>query len=41
MRRIAHHVHECRFVVATSIVLALAALLPRVALAGNGDPSGA
>lgn len=40
MRRIAHHLYEIRFVLATSIVLALAAVLPLVAVAGNGDPSG-
>ena len=40
MRRIAQHVYGIRFVLATSIALALAAILPLVALAGGGDPSG-
>ena len=40
MRRIAHQLYGIRFVLGTSIVLAVAAILPLVALAGNGDPSG-
>ena len=40
MRRIARHLYGIRFVLATSIVLALAAILPLVALAGDGDPHG-
>jgi hypothetical protein len=40
MRRIAHQLYGIRFVLATSIVLAFAAILPLVALAGDGDPHG-
>jgi hypothetical protein len=40
MRRIAHRITTLRYVVATGIVLAVVALLPLVALAGNGDPTG-
>lgn len=40
MRRIAHQLYGFRFALATSIVLALAVILPFVALAGDGDPHG-
>lgn len=40
MRRIAHRLYGIRFVVVTAIVLAAAAIVPLVALAGNGDPYG-
>ena len=40
MRRITHHLYGIRYVLATSIVLAVAAILPLVALAGDGDPHG-
>jgi hypothetical protein len=40
MRRITQHLYGIRFVLATSVVLVLAAILPLVALAGDGDPTG-
>ena len=40
MRRIAQYLYGIRFALATSIVLALAAILPLAALAGGGDPTG-
>lgn len=40
MRRITHQLYGIRFVLATSIVLAVAAILPLIALAGGGDPTG-
>jgi hypothetical protein len=40
MRRITHQLYGIRFVLATGIVFALAAILPLAALAGGGDPGG-
>ena len=40
MRRIAHRITGIRYIAITGIVLAIAAILPLVALAGNGDPTG-
>jgi hypothetical protein len=40
MRRIAHTLHGIRFVLLTSVVIAIVAILPLVALAGDGDPHG-
>jgi hypothetical protein len=40
MRRIAHRISGTRSIAVTGIVLALAAIMPLVALAGNGDPTG-
>lgn len=40
MRRIAHRIYGIRFVALTAIVLLVAAILPLVAFAGDGDPTG-
>jgi hypothetical protein len=40
MRRVAHTLYDIRFVLMTSIVIAIVAILPLVALAGDGDPHG-
>ena len=40
MRRISHTLYGLRFVLLTSVVLAVVAILPLVALAGEGDPHG-
>ena len=40
MRRIAHRIYSTRYVTVTAIVLLVAAILPLVAFAGDGDPRG-